>query len=237
MPTLVHRKEWTGLEHETWKEMYHRQEASRRNMAYLIFEDGLDVLGFTEKKIPDLDSINAKLNQLTGWKGVLVKGLEEGADFYPMLARREFPLGNFIRDKKDLSYTPEPDIFHDLYGHIPFYANKKYADACWEFAKRASKYVDQPEKLVQWERLFWFTYEFGLIETPKGRRIFGGGILSSYGECIYSMDEVNGPEVLPFDLEVIRNQAFRIDEMQKRLFILKNPEQLYDCLDDFEAGM
>ena len=152
-----------------------------------------------------------------------------------MLARREFPIGNFIRDPKDLSYTPAPDVFHDLYGHLPFFADAAYANFCADLGLRASRYLDSPTKIRQFERLFWFAVEFALLETPVGRRIFGAGIASSFGECRYALS--NEPELIPFDLHVIRAQEFKIDEFQKRLFVIKDVGQLYGCLDSFEAGL
>jgi len=188
-----------------------------------------------QDSIPDLRSINKKLKDLTGWEGVLVEGLEGGDTFYQLLSERRFPIGNFVRDKKDLSYTPEPDIVHDFYGHIPFYADKEYADFSQKFGEVAMRYVREPEKFRQFERMFWFTVEFGLIETSEGVRIFGAGIASSIGECEYALS--SKPEVLPFNLDVVRNQEFRIDEMQKRLFLLKNTKQLYTCLKDLENAV
>jgi phenylalanine-4-hydroxylase len=171
---------------------------------------------------------------LTGWRGVPVVGLEDGASFFAMLARREFPVGNFIRDERDLSYTPAPDVFHDLYGHLPLLADAAYADFCWRFGVSAMRFGDTPERLLAYERLFWFGVEFPLIESAEGRRIFGGGILSSSGESDYALGPE--PEVLPFDLGIIRRQAYRIDLMQTRLFVLDRPETLYGCLPAFEQG-
>lgn len=200
-----------------------------------IFEKGLKALDMDVDSIPNLDEVNKKLKSLTGWEGVLVEGLEGGETFYEMLKHRQFPIGNFIRDKKDLNYTPEPDIMHDFYGHIPFFVDKTYADFCQKFGEVAMKYFDQPEKFRQFERVFWFTIEFGLVKTSTGTRIFGAGIASSIGECVYALS--GDPEVIPFDVDVVRNQEFRIDEMQKRLFLLENPEQLYKSLNRLEESV
>lgn len=170
---------------------------------------------------------------MTGWEGVYVEGFENGESFYRLLSEKKFPIGNFIRDQQDLNYTPEPDVVHDFYGHIPFYADAEYADFNQRFGATAIQYVSQPEKFRQFERFFWFTCEFGLIETEQGRKIFGAGIASSIGECEYALS--SKPEILPFDVDVIRRQEFRIDEMQKRLFILKNTKQLYDSLKELES--
>lgn len=231
-PHWVKTREFSPQEHETWRALFERQRPKRSEQIVELFSRGIEVLGFTQDRIPDLNEVNQRLHSLTGFRGVAVEGFEEPDSFYEMLSRSEFPIGYFIRDPKDLGYTPAPDIFHDLYGHLPFLIDKNYAEFCRDLGKRTIECRGHPEKLRQWERLFWFGAEFPLIETPQGDRIFGAGIASSYNECAYSLS--SEPEVLPFDLEVIRRQEFDISKMQKRIFRLKNPQQLYDCLDAFE---
>lgn len=224
---------FTKKEHETWSQLYNNLSENRKSMAHPIFNKGLDVLNITAEKIPDLDIINQKLVRLTGWQGELVEGLEGASSFYPALAKKRFPIGNFIRDSRDINYTPAPDIFHDLYGHIPFYVDKDYADACADYCVRATKHIQDENKTRMFERFFWFTYEFGLIHTAEGRRIFGGGILSSFGESIYSLSDK--PIVSEFNINEIIHQEFRIDVFQERLFILKNPKELYAANAEVEA--
>jgi phenylalanine-4-hydroxylase len=223
------------VEHDTWRRLFARLDPCRESQAHPKFTEGLAVLGIDGAAIPNLDVVNGRLFAATGWRGVVVAGLEDGPSFFAMLARREFPIGNFIRDARDLSYTPEPDVFHDLYGHLPLLVDGKYADFCQEFGEAASRHADDPARLRQFERLFWFGVEFPLVETEAGRRIFGGGILSSFGESNYALSAE--PEVRPFDVEAIRHQEFRIDEMQPRLFVLDRPETLFGCLGAFEAGL
>lgn len=212
-----------------WQTILTGHDKTRRQQVFSLFHQGLDLLEIQSNEIPKLIEINKKLSSLSGFQGVFVDGLEDGNSFYQMLAKREFPIGNFIRDKKDLSYTPEPDIVHDLYGHLPFLVNKPYADFCQKFGELACHFLDRQDLLRQFERFFWFTIEFGLIKTREGVRVFGAGIASSTGECAYALS--GKPEVLPFDIDLIRNQEFRIDEMQKKLFLLENVEQLYTSLD------
>lgn len=234
--TELHRekfREFTPVENRTWGILFNNLVENRRSMACREFTEGLDYLGITGTHIPDLEEVNRRLMKKTGWKGVPVTGLESGDSFYPGLARREFPIGNFIRDKESLGYTPAPDVFHDFYGHIPFYANGPYAEFCEAYGKMASKYIGDPAKLQKLERFFWFTIEFGLIETPAGRRIFGAGILSSRDESIYSLSEK--PEVLPFSVKTICAQDYRIDQIQPRLFLLKNVDDLYSSIAAVEA--
>lgn len=222
-------------EDQTWGELFIRQEKKRAQQMHPVFEEGLSILEMDSTRVPDLNRVNRILLSRTGFKGVPVTGHEDPRSFFPMLARGEFPIGNFIRDRNDINYTPAPDVFHDLYGHLPFYANRDYADFSRDFGTRASKYIENPALLRQWERLFWFGLEFPLIKTPEGKRIFGAGLASSFGESAYALGAE--PEVVPFDIEKIRIQEFRIDEFQQRLFILENTSQLYSCLDEFEKGM
>jgi phenylalanine-4-hydroxylase len=224
-------KKFGPTEDRTWKALFARQSLKRDLQIVPQFSQGLKALGICAETIPHLENVNSRLRKLTGWEGVPVEGLEEGASFYDMLAQRKFPIGNFIRDEKDLSYTPAPDIFHDLYGHLPFFVDPQYAEFCQEYGRQASKYKNDPKILQEFERFFWFTIEFGLIETAEGRRIFGAGIASSYGECEYALS--TRPIIKNFDVEAIRNQEFRIDIFQEQLFVLKSVDQLYGSLDIF----
>lgn len=232
-PHLVKQRNFTPEEHHTWKLLFERQAPKRREQIVELFSRGVETLGFTPDRIPDLNEVNRRLSALTGFRGVPVEGFEEPESFYEMLSRREFPVGYFIRDPKDLGYTPAPDVFHDLYGHLPFLIDEDYANFCQDLGLRTMKFAGKPE-LRQWERLFWFGAEFPLVNTPEGTRIFGAGIASSYNECAYALSEE--PEVIPFDLEKIRHQEFDITVMQEKIFLLDSPEQLYGCLDEFEAG-
>ena len=232
---VVEFKKFKPQEHQVWKVLFDRLDHARRDLIVPQFLSGLDILRMTANEIPDLNEVNRRLQNLTGWKGVAVEGLQEGKSFYQMLADRQFPIGNFIRSETDLSYTPEPDIFHDLYGHIPFLTDPEYADFCQNYGQKALEYLERPSLLRQFERFFWFTIEFGLLETAMGRRIFGAGIASSFGECEYALSK--RPLVLDFDIESIRQTEFRIDVFQERLFVMKDAKQLYQSLDAFPSHL
>lgn len=227
-------REFSPAEHHTWKLLFERQAPLREQQIVGAFSEGIHALGITAERIPDLNEVNRRLESRTGFRGVPVEGFEEPHSFYEMLSRREFPIGYFIRDPGDLGYTPAPDVFHDLYGHLPFLAFERYADFCQDFGRRTMKFAGDAERLRQWERLFWFGVEFPLVRTAAGVRIFGAGIASSFSECAFALS--GEPEVLPFDIEVIRHQEFSIDQMQKRIFLLEDQLQLFNCLDAFEQG-
>lgn len=226
--------QFTKQDHETWKELFLKQAPLRDFQIIPEFSKGLKLLEMNYDAIPDLSLVNSRLEKLTGWNGQYVDGFVEPVDFFKMLSDKKFPIGNFIRDPKDLSYTPEPDVFHDLYGHIPFYTIPEYAYFCEEFGRRALKYKNEKKAVDEFQRLFWFTVEFGLVQTLRGVRIFGAGIASSFSECAYALSEK--PRVHSFDLSVMRNKDFRIDLIQEDLFLMDSPQQLYACLEQFEKG-
>ena len=225
-------RDFSPVENETWSRLFGDQALKRDQQLYPLFSDGIRELRMEANRVPDLDALNRRLEKRSGFRGIPVEGLEEDISFFEMLLNRQFPIGNFIREPKDISYTPAPDVFHDLYGHLPFFADKDYADFNVELGRIATKHRDRPDVITQFSRLFWFTIEFGLINTPQGRRIFGAGIASSIGECEYALSDK--PEVVPFDIDAIRKQDFKIDEFQRRLFIVDNAKQLYGCLPEFE---
>lgn len=220
-------------EHATYADIVRMHRARRDEQLVPMFLQGLKQLELDRATIPTLDEVNARLTKLTGWQGVFVKGLEDAGGFYKLLREKKFPIGHFVRDRKDLNYTPAPDVVHDLYGHIPFHTDARYADYCQRYGALACEFLDDPKRLRRLERYFWFTNEFGLVDLPQGRRIFGAGIASSLGECLYALSPE--PEVLPFDVETICAQEFRIDQMQPRLFVLESIEQLYASFEKLEA--
>jgi phenylalanine-4-hydroxylase len=226
---------FTDADQEVWRRLYAGTERCRREQAHPDFCDGLEKLGIGPDRIPALADVNARLKALTGWQGVFVEGLEDAGAFFRGLARREFPVGAFIRSANDLAYTPAPDVFHDMYGHLPLLANRNYADFCAEFGARAALYTDDPVRLKAFETFFWFGVEFPLIKTEQGLRIFGGGILSSRYESDYCLSEK--PEKRAFDCHAMGRTPYRIDQVQPVLFVLSAPEQLFSSLDAFEEGL
>ncbi len=226
---------YTPEEHRTWARLFERQLNSRTRQIHPMFAEGIRILELESDRVPDLNRVNTILKHRTGFEGVLVIGHEDPRSFFPMLSERKFPIGNFIRSAGDLGYTPAPDVFHDLYGHLPFLVNDEYADFSEKFGRVAAQYLHEPELLRQFERLYWFTIEFALIRTPEGNKVFGAGIASSASEVEYALSDQ--PKVTPFDFEKIRHLEFKIDEFQKQLFLLESTAQLYDCLEDFDSGV
>jgi phenylalanine-4-hydroxylase len=233
-PTLSARStQFTEEEHGTWAAILAAHRPKRAQQLVPFFDAGVARLELDRDTIPTLDEVNARLQKMTGWSGVYVRGLEDAGGFYSLLRERKFPIGHFVRDRRDLNYTPAPDVVHDLYGHVPFHTDARYADYCQRYGEFACRYFDDPVRLRRLERYFWFTNEFALVETTQGRRIFGAGIASSVGECEYALS--SRPQVVPFDVERICAQEFRIDQMQPLLFVLQSVEQLYDAFPRLQA--
>jgi phenylalanine-4-hydroxylase len=225
----------TRQDQSVWKQLFTKQSELRDVQIVPEFSEGLRLLGIDESRIPSLETVNERLKKISGWQGVYVKGFISPVAFFEMLAKKTFPVGNFIRSEKHLSYTPEPDIFHDLYGHIPFFTSPDYAQFAENFGRCAIKYSDSPQIIEEFQRLYWFGIEFSLIKTEQGLRIFGAGIASSFLECTLALSGT--PRLLPFDPEVIRKKQFRIDVVQDNIFVIESRNQLYSCLDQFEKNI
>lgn len=224
-------------EHDTWGRLFSAQREIQENHSVGEFNSGVQILRMNPHQIPVLEDVNSILHNKTGWQAVPVEGYLPPEKFFKFLKQRTFPIGWFVRDPKDLNYTPEPDIFHDLYGHLPFYTDPPYAAFSQAFGDRALRYAKDPEKLKQWDRLFWFTLEFGLLEEQGQRKLLGGGLLSSISESRYALKPEGGPKIHPFNLDIIRQQSYRLDVFQADLFLIPSRRELYECLAAFEATL
>ncbi len=196
-----------------------------RERACPEFLDGLAGLGVAADGIPDFRRLNALLEAATGWTIVAVPGLVPDAVFFGHLANRRFPSTCFIRRADQLDYLQEPDIFHDVYGHVPMLMNPVFADYMQAYGKGGIKAL-RLGSLERLARLYWYTVEFGLIRSPAGIRIYGSGIVSSKGESIYSL-ESPVPNRIAFDLLRIMRTAYRIDDFQETYFVIDSFEQLF----------
>lgn len=214
-------------ENQVWKQLYDRQIKLLKDRACEEFIEGIENLGLNPDEIPQLPELSERLKSLTGWSVVPVKALISFKDFFELLAKRQFPAATFIRIPEHLDYLKEPDIFHEIFGHCPLLTNRAFADftqKVGEIGLSMSK-----EERVMLARLYWFTVEFGLINAKEGVRIYGGGILSSIGESIYSLDS-NVPHRRDFDLLTVLRTPYRYDEMQKNYFIINSFEELFDLV-------
>jgi phenylalanine-4-hydroxylase len=188
------------------------------------FLDGVDILQLSRPGIPDFDELNRILMDATGWKVVAVPGLVPDDVFFDHLANRRFVSGNFIRKPDQLDYLQEPDIFHDVFGHVPMLADQRFADYMEAYGRGGIRAL-QFGALKQLARLYWYTVEFGLIQEPEGLRIYGAGIVSSYGESIFALDS-DSPNRIMFDLERVLRTEYRIDDFQQNYFVIPSLDEL-----------
>ncbi|MCS7052384.1 MAG: phenylalanine 4-monooxygenase [Ignavibacterium sp.] len=209
-------------EHDIWKFLYNRQMNFLPNRAADEYLFGVEKLKLTEDRIPSLKEISYVFYDTTGWKVARVPGLIDVEDFFKLISQRIFPSTDYIRKKEELDYTPAPDLFHDIFGHMPMLTNNSFANFYQKFG--IASLNANPIDRKQLETFHWFTVEFGLIKTAKGTRIYGAGILSSLGEVQHALsDEV---EVREFDPDKIVMQEYDVWHLQPILFAIESFEQL-----------
>lgn len=228
---------WEGYsqaEHDVWITLYERQTRLLVGRACDPFLRGLDALDLHRAGIPDFGRINEELTRLTGWSVVAVPGLVPDAVFFDHLANRRFPAGQFIRRADQLDYLQEPDIFHDVFGHVPMLTDPTFADYMAAYGRGGLRALGLGQ-LHNLARLYWYTVEFGLLQTPAGLRIYGAGIVSSRAESIFALDDPS-PNRLGFDLERVMRTLYRIDDFQQVYFVIPSLQALLDStLADFGA--
>ncbi|MGF6492682.1 phenylalanine-4-hydroxylase [Luteibacter sp. 621] len=220
---------YSKTDHEVWDTLYKRQRELLPAYACKEFLEGVERFGFGEGGIPRFDDLNKVLAEATGWQIVAVEGLLPDEVFFDHLANRRFPVSWWIRRPDQLDYLSEPDLFHDLFGHVPLLLNPVFADYMQAYGKGGMKaHAIGPEALMNLTRLYWYTVEFGLINTAEGMRIYGAGIVSSKGESIYSIDS-KAPNRIGFGLERVMNTKYRIDTYQQTYFVIDSFDQLFDA--------
>ena len=215
---------YTPVEHETWVKLYERQMNILPGRACDAFLRGLEALDLRGDGIPDLTRLNKALEALTGWTVICVPGLVPDDVFFEHLANRRFPAGQFIRTPEQLDYLQEPDIFHDVFGHVPMLTDPNFADYMVQYGKGGLRALSQGQ-LPNLARLYWYTVEFGLMDTPAGLRIYGAGIVSSATESVFALDDPS-PNRLGFNLERVMRTLYRIDDFQQVYFVIDSIEAL-----------
>jgi len=223
---------YTQVEHDTWNTLYARQMKILPGRASLAFLNGLEALDLNTGGIPDFETMNPKLQALTGWTVVCVPGLVPDEVFFDHLANRRFPSGQFIRKPDQLDYLQEPDIFHDVFGHVPMLTDPDFA-AYMEAYGKGGQRAAKRGMLANLARLYWYTVEFGLMKEGDNLRIYGAGIVSSSTESVFALEDPS-PNRLGFDLERVMRTLYRIDDFQQVYFVIDSLEALKDeTLKDF----
>ena len=228
-PDFIIEQNWQAYneeEHAIWRLLFERQQRLLVGRACCEYLEGLNGLGVAADGIPDFHRLSDILERATGWRIVAVPGLVPDDVFFAHLARRRFPSTCFIRRRDQLDYLQEPDVFHDICGHVPLLMNPVFADYMQAYGEGGLKALGLGH-LQHLARLYWYTVEFGLIATPAGLRIYGSGILSSAGESVYCLDDPR-PTGLRFDLRRIMRTRYRIDAFQQLYFVIDDFQQLFD---------
>lgn len=214
--------------HDVWRILYERRMATLRETASHVYLEGAERIGLAPDRVPDLADVNRRLAARTGWAAVGVQGFIPAAQFFRCLSKRRFPTTLFVRPRAQLDYLPEPDIFHDVFGHVPLHSDPIFADFLQQFGALAAGAETQDETTAM-ARLFWFTVEFGLVREAGRVKVYGSGLISSHGDAANAL----GPECdrRAFALDAVLAQPFEIDRFQNILFVVESFDQLFDAVD------
>lgn len=225
---------YTDEDHTVWTTLFERRMGELSTTASRVYLEGAGAIGLAPDHVPDLREVNARLAPRTGWEAIAVTGFIPARDFFACLARRRFPTTVIVRPMDRLEYLPEPDIFHDVFGHVPLHADPVFADFLQSFG-RAASLAGTREEVEAMARLFWFTVEFGLIREGGRTVVYGSGLVSSAGDAANAL----GPrcEHRPFSLDAVIAQPFEIDHFQDVLFVVDSFDQLFQAVDEATARL
>jgi phenylalanine-4-hydroxylase len=227
-------EDYTPEQHVIWAELVRRRRPQIEAAACQEYLEGYSIVGLEEDRLPNLETISAQLEPRTGWSTTPVSGFLPGEAFFEMLAARMFPTTTRIRPRNSLDYTPEPDIFHDVFGHVPMHAHKVFADFLQHYGAVCAALKDH-KQLERIGRLFWYTVEFGLIRQSGEVKVYGSGVISSRGECTNVLN--GGCEVADFRLEDVLNTPVIVDHLQKKLFAIESFDQVYEAMHTAERQL
>ena len=220
-------------EHETWSLLYEKRMRRLRATASRVYLEGHEAIGLRRETVPDLTELNARLGPRTGWNAVAVTGFIPAHDFFAFLAQRRFPTTITVRPRQNMDYVPEPDIFHDVFGHVPLHANPVFARFLQRFGEVAARAKNEEEE-KRMARLFWFTVEFGLIRENGEVKVYGSGLISSAGDSENALSD--RCDRRPFSLDAVMNQPFEIDHLQDVLFVIESYEELFEAVEEVASG-
>ena len=235
--TIFTTQEWhryDAEQHDVWRILYARRMAELERTGSRIFLEGAELIGLRPDSVPDLDDVNARLAPRTGWQAVPVTGFIPADQFFACLAARRFPTTITLRPRSQLDYLPEPDIFHDVFGHVPLHAHTIFADFLQTFGAVAARARTEDEMRAM-ARVFWFTVEFGLVREDGSVKVYGSGLISSHGDAANAL----GPlcERRPFVLDDVIAQPVEIDQLQDVLFVVEDFGQLFDAVAEMERRL
>ncbi|MFK7797380.1 MAG: phenylalanine 4-monooxygenase [Aureispira sp.] len=224
---------YTDEHHQVWSLLYGKQMELLTTRATSTYLKGIETAQFSPTHIPRFEVINKALKDLTGWQVYPVPGIIDNKPFFELLAQRQFPATTWMRTMAQLKYIEEPDMFHDVFGHVPLLSEPHFAEFLTGLSQIALKYIDSATAVELMARIYWYTVEFGLIRENNELRIYGAGILSSPGESVYALSEE--PAHLSFDLIHILETPYIKDKFQAQYFIIDSYEQLYNSLEELDS--
>jgi phenylalanine-4-hydroxylase len=231
------RQDWSAYtpeQHEIWTELCGRRMTQLHDHACAEYLEGMQAINLQLDQMPDFRRINKLLTPRTGWQLTAVSGFMPGEAFFEMLAARQFPTTTWIRGRDSLEYTPEPDIFHDVFGHVPMHAHPVFADFLQQYGELCARLTDK-ETLERIGRLFWYTVEFGVIRQQGKIKLYGSGLISSNGESTHVIQ--GKTEIRDFDLDTVLNTTVKVDEFNPVLYAIESFDQIYEAMQEAAAKL
>jgi phenylalanine-4-hydroxylase len=230
LPTFVEQRyaDYDAEAHDVWRILFERRMTTLHDTGSQVFLEGIQRIGLEPDRVPDLADVNRRLGERTGWNAVGVGGFIPAGQFFRCLANRRFPTTLAVRPRAQLDYLPEPDIFHDVFGHVPLHSDPVFADFLQQFGAIAADATSEDET-TQMARLFWFTVEFGLIRESGRVKIYGSGLISSHGDAANALGD--RCDRRSFALDDVLAQPFEIDHFQDVLFVVDSFDQLFEAVE------
>jgi phenylalanine-4-hydroxylase len=228
-PYLIKQEyeDYTPEQHAVWAELVRRRLPQVEEYACQEYLEGVEIIGLRRDRIPNLAVISERLEPRTGWNATPVSGFLPAGAFFEMLAARKFPTTTWLRSRDSLDYIPEPDIFHDVFGHVPMHSHPVFADFLQHYGSVCAR-IEDKLVLERLGRLFWYTVEFGIMRRGGKIKVYGSGVISSHGECTNVIE--GGCEVRPFDLDTVLETPVKVDELQKVLFAIESFDEIYEAM-------
>ena len=234
LPTFIeqHYADYAAEAHSVWRTLYDRRVSSLQKTGSAVFLRGIDNIGLDSLHVPKLSDVNRLLSLRTGWAAMGVSGFIPAKQFFRCLSQRRFPTTLKVRPRAQIDYLPEPDIFHDVFGHVPLHSDPVFADFLQRFGELAAAAETDAETEAM-ARLFWLTVEFGLISESDSVKVYGSGLISSHGDAANAL----GPKCRrrKFTLDAVINQPFEIDHFQDVLFVVDSFDQLFEAVEAMRA--
>ncbi|MCZ4409539.1 phenylalanine 4-monooxygenase [Cryomorphaceae bacterium 1068] len=225
-------RKYTAEDFKVWETLFERQMEILPELASQSYLEAVDVVKFKSDKIPDFQEVNAILKEESGWQLKVVPNIIPNEEFFPLLSNQTFSATTWLRKMSQLDYLDEPDMFHDVFGHVPLLSNPTFCAFFKGLAEIAMKYIDDSKAIEMLGRMYWFTIEFGLIRENGSLKIYGAGILSSHGETKFSLSDE--PEHLEFDVAAVLEQDYDNMKIQDKYFVIESFDQLFQSLDKIE---